>query len=80
MKSNSYNTSITLVSILVVALIVAAAIFAFSDHTVRDAGIYDLPSDEMAIENSADYNLRFASSDMYGTQLENTSELFNEAE
>lgn len=80
MKSNSYNTSITLVSILVVALIVAAAIFAFGDHSGRDAGLYDVSNDEMAIENTADYNLRFAPADMYGTQLENTSELFNEAE
>lgn len=77
MKSTSYDSSIAGVAVIIIALIVAAAAFLLSRPDNRV--LCDVNSDKLAIENARDSGLRNAPAGLYGTELENTSLMFNEA-
>ena len=76
MKEKTYNTLACVLGCIVIALVVAVVILMSVRPTEAEHLEYTIDENETGIENSADYGMRQAPDDLYGTELEETSTTF----
>lgn len=77
MKYSTYTAAVAVLGSLVFALIIAVVAILTFDPSARDIYNYTVDDNQLAIENSTDYQMQPG---LYGRELENTSNLFYEGQ